>query len=220
MEGYLPAEEGRAALFAFALDSGKLARKLSPPGPAASHNFNDLAQDARGTLYLSDAVSGQIWRLAADATALEELVPTGLASPQGLVVAADGRTLFVADYSRGLWRVELPGGALHAVAGPADLVLAGIDGLVADGRGGLVAIQNGVNPHRVVRLALDAAGTRVEAGQILAMGLAEMNEPTLAEVVGDQLFFVANSQWGSFEQGRIWPLDRLSEPIVLALALR
>jgi hypothetical protein len=106
------------------------------------------------------------------------------------------------------------------VSAPHDLVLAGIDGLVADGHGGLLAIQNGIAPHRVVRLALDAAGTRVVSGQILAMGLAEMNEPTLGERVGDELYFVANSQWGSFDKGHIWPMEKLSEPAVLALELR
>lgn len=220
MEGYLPADEGRAALFAFALDTGKLVRRLEAPGPKLAHNFNDLALDARGTLYLSDAVSGQIWRLPPDGKELEELVPAGrLASPQGLVLSADARVMFVADYSRGLFRLELANGALQPVSAPHDLVLAGIDGLVADGRGGLVAIQNGIAPHRVVRLALDAAGTRVESSQILALGLPEMNEPTLGERLGDELYFVANSQWGSFDKGRLWPMEKLCEPIVLAVKL-
>ena len=45
-------------------------------------------------------------------------------------------------------------------------------------------------------------------------------EPTLGVVVKQDLFYVANSQWGSFDKGGVlWPIERLKEPVILRLHL-
>jgi hypothetical protein len=51
------------------------------------------------------------------------------------------------------------------------------------------------------------------------MNHAAFNEPTLGVVVGKELFYVANSQWGSFDKEVIWPADKLKEPVILRLDL-
>jgi hypothetical protein len=45
-------------------------------------------------------------------------------------------------------------------------------------------------------------------------------EPTLGTLVGARFFYVANSQWGSFdENGVLAPLDRLQAPVILDVRL-
>ena len=70
----------------------------------------------------------------------------------------------MADYARGILRVDL-GGRNVSLVEAADSVLAlGIDGLYFQ-RGSLVGIQNGVTPHRVARFTLSPAGDRVLHGR-------------------------------------------------------
>jgi sugar lactone lactonase YvrE len=219
--GFRKEDEGKAALFAFHLDTGKLARRIEPPADGKKHNLNDLAVDAQGRLFVSDAMSGHVYVVSPGAEALRVLVEPGvLASPQGLVLSPDARTLWVADYGRGLARVDVASGKVQLVDPPPDAVLAGIDGLVGHGRD-LIAIQNGIRPHRVVRVALDEAGTRATSVQVLDRAHPAYDEPTLGVIVGDDLHYIANSQWGSFtKEGALFPLEELREPIVLRLRLR
>lgn len=215
-EGFEAGQAGRAELLAFDLDDGRLLQRLPVPGPG-DHNLNDLELDPRGGLYLSDAASGQLWRLAPGAGALTQLVPAGrLRSPQGLALSADGQALYVADYANGLFRLELATGSLEPVAAPETLVLAGIDGLLREGDA-LVAVQNGIRPHRVVRLALAADGRRVSAAEVLAMGLPDLDEPTLAVLAGGQLYVVARSQWTQLGGGHGPPPGDLPPAVVVAL---
>ena len=90
--------------------------------------------------------------------------PASSSSPQMPALSADGRTLFVPDYARGIAAIELgacPCPARWPANGPG-VFTAGIDGLVRDGRT-LVAVQNGTSPPRVVRFAATCApaGARV-----------------------------------------------------------
>jgi hypothetical protein len=218
--GFRKEDEGKAALFAFHLDSGKLARRIEAPADGKKHNLNDLVIDAQGAVFVSDSMSGHLFRLSPGAEQLGVVVEPGVfASPQGLVLSPDGRTLWVADYSRGLSRVEVGSGRAQLVDPPKDAVLAGIDGLLAHGRD-LIAIQNGIRPHRVVRIALDATGAGVASVKVLDRAHPAYDEPTLGVIVGDDLFYIANSQWGSFtKDGALWPLEKMHEPVVLRLGL-
>jgi hypothetical protein len=95
----------------------------------------------------------------------------------------------------------------------------GIDGLYFH-RGGLVAVQNGVNPNRVVRLFLSKDLGRVERFETIAANLPAFDEPTLGVIVKGDFYFIANSQWGTVdEQGRLAPPEKLKEPVVMKLRL-
>lgn len=194
------AHKGRAGLLKIDLASGRLlARYDAPAAPGdAGRAFGDLTVGPDGTVYISDSITGEIWRLAPGASALERLVAAGaMGSPQGLVVTPDGKRLIVADYSSGLNVVEIATGAVSRLPVPANASLLGTDGLISDGAD-LIAFQNGVAPQRVVRLKLDAAATRVESWTVLAANLPNLEEPTSGVVVGDDLVFVGRSQWSDF----------------------
>ena len=80
-----------------------------------------------------------------------------------------------------------------------------------------MGIQNGVNPHRVVRLRLDAGYGRIEGVSVLERKNPSFDEPTLGVVVGDELYYVANSQYGSFDEKGQPLADRLVDTVVLRL---
>lgn len=81
---------------------------------------------------------------------------------RGLALSDDGDTLYFADYALGLFGADLKSATGFAVNhDPARLVLGGIEGLFYY-QGNLIAIENGMSPKRVVRLALSKDGRSIE----------------------------------------------------------
>jgi hypothetical protein len=71
----------------------------------------------------------------------------------------------------------------------------------------------------VLRVSVDVVGKAVRRVDVLQMNQPAFDEPTLGVVVGKELFYVANSQWGSFNKGVIWPVDKLKEPVISRVGL-
>lgn len=216
------AHKGRAGLLKIDLASGRLlARYDAPAAPSeAGRAFGDLTLGPDGTVYVSDSIAGEIWRLAPGAATLERLVAPGtLGSPQGLVVTADGKRLIVADYTSGLNVVEIATGAVARLPVPANASLMGVDGLIRDGAD-LIGFQNGVSPQRVVRLRLDPAETRLEAWTVLAANLPNLEEPTSGVIVGDDLVFIGRSQWTDFTDAGALRRNPPGPAVIVRLKLR
>lgn len=219
MAGFAKDDEGRSFVYEYDVDSGRLRRRIGPPPSVPDGRLSDLTVGAAGDLYVSDPESGRIYRLAATDTAFSVLVAAGtLGSPQGLAFSADGRALFVADYTQGIARVDARTGAVTLMDAPEDAALTGIDGLVRIG-GDLVGIQNGLRPHRVLRLHLDPAARRIVAVDVIERAHPRWDEPTLGVLVGSDLFYVATSQYSAVGDDGALAMDRLQPPIILRLPL-
>ena len=142
-----------------------------------------------------------------------------LLSAQGLGLTPDERSLYLADYARGILRVDLSSGSVSLLETADSVIALGIDGLYFY-KGSLVGIQNGLEPHRLARFTLDRDGNRIVRAQVLEQGHPKHNEPTLGVLVGGELYYVANSQWELFgEDGRIANPRLLERPTVLRLRL-
>jgi len=199
MKGYSAADTGRAFLAAYDLATRKLVRTYPLPADGRRHVLGDFTVGSDGTLYVSDSASPVIWRLAPGAAALEKWLETDdFVSLQGIALGADGRLLYLADYANGLWQVDLATRTPRLLAAPAHATLFGLDGLYPV-RGGLIAVQNGVNPQRVIRLDLAADGSPA-AVRVLAAGHPAMSDLGLGQVVGGHFEFIGRSGWGDFEQ--------------------
>jgi hypothetical protein len=170
-------------------------RRVPVEGPGSPA---DIAVAADGSVYASDPNSGAIYRARPGDAALQVLVPAGrLRSPQGLVPAADGRRLYVSDYGYGLAMVSLADGAVTRLESDAGTMLDGIDGLVGY-RGGLIAIQNGTSPRRILFLTLSRDGNRIASARVLESNGPDWGEPTLGVARGDDFLYVADAQWDRY----------------------
>ena len=195
MQGFAAGDSGRTGLIAFDLASGRRTRQAWLPHVEGRHMLGDIAVAPNGDVYASDTKYPAIFRLRPSSKLLERVVAHPLIrSPQGIVVDSVSGTLYVADYSHGLLRVDLRSREVRAVAAPAGTTVLGIDGLYRHGRS-LVAIQNGVTPPRVVRLTLDRTGNLLSQVEVIDRHLPLADEPTLGTMVGDSLFYIAASQW-------------------------
>jgi len=119
----------------------------------------------------------------------------------GITLSSDDRLLFVAD-GLGVIRMDLLTlSGEDVVPGPGN-TLAGFDGLYWH-RGGLVGIQNSIGSRRVGRFQLSADGRRVTQAVILERGTDHVASPTTGALVGDDFYFIENSQLGNLARGRI-----------------
>lgn len=220
MEGFDPKLEGRSALIAFdlAAETPTVKKRISLPD-GKRHNINDLVIDSAGTVYFSEPIGGAVYRVRPNVDRAEIFVRPGeIQSPQGLALSADEKKLFVADYAGPIVALDLRSGKTSLLEPPADATFAGTDGLVFfEGR--LYAIQNGIEPHRIVRVELDPTASRVKSVTVLERNNPAFAEPTLGVVVDGWLYSIANSQWSAFEGGRVRE-ERLAAPVILKTRLR
>lgn len=211
---------GRSAILAYDLDSGLLKRRHRLPDDGAEHLLGDLEVLRNGTIYTTDSKAGILYSLNSTSGKFTALTQPGqLASPQGLAISRDKKTLYVADYTQGLFAWDIEKESLSKLEVGEGISVYGIDGLYGH-ENNLVAVQNGIRPHRVVRFKLDETGRRVVHARVLAANLPEFDQPALGVVVGNRFSFVANSQWNRFDQNnKLPPKDQLRSPVVLRIAL-
>lgn len=187
------AKDERTALLALDLRSGRVLQRVDAGLPGV---LGDLLVAADGTVFVTESLHGAVLRLRPGATAFERLDVAGeFASPQTPALSADGRALLLPDYVRGLGVLALEG-CPCAARWPANgdaVFTAGIDGLVRDGDA-LLAVQNGSQPPRVLRL-----GDDLRRQQVLESGTPGLGEPTHVIVVGRQAWFIADVGWDRFE---------------------
>ena len=155
--------------------------------------FGSVAVSKSGSVYLSDSSSASLLELKGD-----KIVKVAGHSAKGSFqgIAPIRNSVYVADYSNGIYRYDLNSGEAEYLANKSGYSLITIDGLAAYSDNQLIAVQNGLWPHRILRLFIE--GNAVACVDILASGLPEFEEPTNGMVVGDKFVFIANSQWPRF----------------------
>lgn len=219
--GYNEAEAGRTGIFKYDLASGKLLKRYLLPADGTAHLFGDLALNAAGDVFISDSFSPRIYVIRAESDTLAELLnQPEWVSPQGITFGADDSVLYVADYRMGLYRIDPARGEARALPCPENAILMGIDGLYFHDNS-LIAVQNGVNPQRIIRARLNPAGDRIETVEVLEANNPVFDEPTLGVIAGNDFYYIANSQWGSTldKAGQLRPENELKFPLVLKIDL-
>ena len=208
---------GQSGLFRIDIATGDITREVVLPQSADKQVLGDLVIQGEA-IYSTDSLTGAIYRYSIELDRLQTLAEPGtFGSPQGLVLDESGEYLYVADYIGGLYRVSVSDGSRDRLQVPEQISDHGIDGLYRYGDE-LVAIQNGIRPHRVVAFQLSDDGLTIEGMRPLVANHEHFDEPTLGVVQGDALFFVANSHWNRFDAKNALP-DDLSGPIILKVSL-
>ena len=159
------------------------------PDPAAL--CNDIAMLPDGAVALSDSQRGAVWRLDSTGQWRQLAAPGTFGYPNGIAYQAESRQLVVADL-RGLWTIDVAQGRVATIAEQSTFS-GGIDGLYA-ANGGLVAIQNGVRPERVLRIALSPGATKVTSMTVVATNLPHLAGMTTAAAARDKITVLAGSQ--------------------------
>lgn len=217
MEGYQPELRSRSSLLEIDVDSGAV-RRTALRG-RHGHLLNDLVLDRAGACFVTDSERGEVLRLDPGAQEFTVLVPAGeLSYPNGLTLADDGRTLFVADFVRGLTSIDIASGTRTIIKHRPGMFTHGFDGLYTH-RGALIGVDNGAGQGRVVRMQLSPGRDVVTRLDVLEAGHPAFRIPTTGTIVGDDLIYIANSQIRSFTDNKIWPPEQLQPVVLLRLPL-
>ena len=153
----------------------------------------------RDDLYVVDTAHGEILRLNGYQGTLQVLIPEGyMDSPTGLVENEDANVLIVADFISGLYRVDLTAGAMQRLLPPAGGSTLGYSAMARHGND-LIAIQNGFQPNRIVRLHMSDDWSQILSVETILRSGKLLSQPTQGLVSEDHFIFVANSQWANMD---------------------
>lgn len=221
MTNYREEDAGRSAIFKFDLITGRLLKKYLLPGLPEKHLLGDLVINSRGDVFATDSLTPALYTIDHRKDELELFIKgEPFVSAQGLDFSEDERQLFVADYARGIFVIDLRTGKYFNLSPTPNLTMLGIDGLYFYRRS-LIAVQNGTNPNRIIRLHLEKNYGGVARYEILeANNPLFAGEPTLGVRVGDTFYYIANGEWGAVnDKGQLAPPEKLREPVILKVKL-
>ncbi|MGH7944509.1 MAG: hypothetical protein ACREH8_09495 [Opitutaceae bacterium] len=203
MLGYEAGMKGQAALAEFDLSTSELRRVIPVPADGRDHGLSDLTVAPDGTVYATDTKSPVIWLLAPDAEELQKAADSPVfGSLQGIVL--EKRLLLVADHMNGLFTVEVATGNITALSPPRNVTLVGLDGIVVV-PGGIVAVQNGVEPQRIVRVTLSSGLDAITGVEVIAAALPNLTDLSLITMANDRPTVVAGAGWAGLERAGTRP---------------
>jgi len=221
MMRYSEADAGKAALFKYDLSTRRLIRKYEI-GPNPPHLLNDLALNAEGDVFITDIASGEIFTVLHDKDVLEVFIPSGrFTAPNGIAISSEGGKLFISDMPFGVYAVDVKTKLSARLPQSVGISPSGSDGLYFY-KNSLIGIVNIVSERegRVARFYLDDSAESITRGAVLDCNHPVYQWPTTGVVVGDSLFYIANSQYGSFDnEHRTFPQSKLRKVVVMKLKL-
>lgn len=203
------------------LKTGKLLAKYTPDASVKSSVFGDLILNKKGEAFISDTQTNTIYKVN---EATQKLEPYFTSSEfwniQGITFSEDEQFLFIADYIKGVFRLDTKTKVLIQLAKKTLVSLKAIDGLIWY-QNSLIAIQNGVVPMRVTRYFLSPALDKIVRFEIIDRAHPAFNEPTNGCVYNNSLYYVANSQWGGYDNNhQLKSVDQLQDIVILRADLK
>jgi hypothetical protein len=208
--------ENKAAIFKYDLSTKKLLSRFDLPPAESGNVLGDVIVNSQGDAYTTDSITPAVYVIPHDGKKLELFAGADLfRSPQGLCFSSDEKTLFVADYVRGIYAFDIKSKSSFKLQPPDSATIVGIDGLYFY-KNSLIATQNGVNPNRVVQIYLNNQSNKIEQVKILESNNKLFDEITLGTIVDGNFYYVGNSQFGKYLEN---PKGELHPPQILKLPL-
>jgi len=220
MINFKESERGVSGIFKYDLETKRLIGKYLLPSQPKPHWLGDLVLNSSGDVFASDSVTPAIYVIDHNKDRLDPFLENeAFVNLQGLAFSADEQRMFLADYLKGIYVIDMKTKAASLLTPASRTTMLGIDGLYYY-RGKLIGVQNGVSPNRLVTVSLNDAATEVKAFDVLEANNPAFDEPTLAVISADSLFYIANSQWRLIDdKGKLAADEKLRDPIVLKLKL-
>lgn len=214
MKGFTKELEGKSEILKIEIATQKLIKRYVIEG---NHVFGDLVVNMNNEVFISDSTEPIIYKIEKDNLVLWKDLKTQAFNLQGITFNKNESKLFVADYLKGILAVDLKTKKESWLDFPKEVSKKGIDGLIFY-KNSLIAIQNGVVPIRIVSYKLNETENKIISFKVLDNNRKEFDEPALATLVKNKMFFFANSPWKfynkdfqldetKFENPRLFELD-------------
>lgn len=208
-------ENTPAGIFKFDLETGDLLWKHTIDKTGETHFFNDLVISKNGDVFATHMFEKpSIYKISGDQVTANYSKEDTLRYPNGLSFSEDEKYLFIA-HSGGIGRIEVASGNWINLA--AEESIKGNDGLYFYKNSLLGVMQD---ERSVRQYFLDERMEKVLRIKVLEKNHPMMIVPTTGVIIGNELFYIANAQFQSFnEDGTLWPMDQLYEPVILKVKI-
>ena len=205
-----------SAVAKYDLKTGKLLAKYVPDASVKNSIFGDLILNKKGEVFISDTQSNTVFKVNEATQKLESYFTSQeFWNIQGITFSEDERFLFIADYIKGIFRLDTQSKELIQLTKETPVSLKAVDGLIWY-QNSLIAIQNGVVPMRVTRYFLNPSLDKITRFEIIDRAHPSFNEPTNGCVLNNTLYYVANSQWGGYDNNhQLKSVDQLQDIVIL-----
>jgi hypothetical protein len=211
--------DGYSGIFKYDLTTGKLIKKYVVDNKTGPHLFNDLVIHSARDIFFTDSRAGCVYTINHPRDVIEPFTePKSFIYPNGIALSSDERHLFVAD-AKGIAVLDPKSAKRTQLTPSQNEEIRGMDGLYYYANS-LIGIQNAPRLERVVRLFLNADLTTVERVEVLDQNNPLFNIPTTGTIVGDEFYFIGNSQLDRLkDDGTLSAPEKLEAVRILKLKL-
>jgi DNA-binding beta-propeller fold protein YncE len=218
MENYDTA--ATSGVYKFDIKTGKLLKRYES-NEKQGFIFGDLTLDPKGNVFVSDTKNNIIFIVNEKSGKLESYFTSpDFWNLQGISFTADGRYLFIADYIKGIFRLDTKDKSLQQLTANFDESLKSVDGLTFY-KNSLIAIQNAIIPMRVTQYQLNEKLDGITDYTIIDRGHPAFNEPTIGCIADDTLYYIGNSLWSGYDdKHQLKKSEELQEVVVLKSSLK
>jgi sugar lactone lactonase YvrE len=208
-----------SAVFKYDLKNKKLLTKFST-AKKQEYVFGDLTLDPNGNVFVSDSKNNIIFAVNEKSGMLDEYFTSDeFWNLQGITFSDDGTVMFIADYIKGIFKLDMKTKQLAFLKSSFDASLKSIDGLTYY-KNSLIAIQNAIMPMRVTQYFLSSSQDVLTDYKIIDRAHPAFNEPTIGCVDGNNFYYVANSLWSGYtDDQKQKPESELQDVIILKAKL-
>ena len=221
-ENFVDSLEGNSGVFCYNLVTKEKLLKINiEKDSLEKHWFGDMILDSNGSVYASDSYAGKIYKFSApDFKPQIFLSDSNIISLQGLTLTDNEPYLIFSDYARGLFLYDNKTSEVKEIKNLTNNTLLGIDGIYFYKKDKLIAVQNGINPQRIIEITFDKNYTCAINLTVLEANNPDYEEITLGTIYKNNFYFIANSQWNKFtRKGEIFNADKFNDIIIKAIKL-
>lgn len=213
MENFSEAMDGKAEILKVAIKTKQIVKRFTVEG---YHIFGDIYVAKDNVVYVSDSAKPLLYKIENDEIKPLVFFENDGFNLQGITMNEKEDQLFVADYLKGIAVVDIKTLSKTWLPLPEGSIGKGIDGLVFY-KNKLIAVQNGVIPIRITQFNLNKGQNAIESFRIIDNNRPEFDEPALATIVGEKLYFFANSPWKAYDKNAVLDVSKVKNPVLYYL---
>jgi len=215
MQGFTKESDGKAEILKVEISSRKIIQRFKIEG---KHVFGDLAIAKNGDVYITDSANAMVYRIKDNKMQTWLHLEKEAFNLQGITFNNDFSQLYIADYLKGILSIQISKPQnRNWLQFPESTTTKGIDGLVFY-KNSLIAVHNGVTPIRIVRYFLNDK-SEIADYKILDHNRPVFNEPALATIKGNELYFFANSPWKAYDKSFTLDVSKFENPMLFKAVL-
>jgi hypothetical protein len=215
MKGFLKEMEGKSEILKIEIATRKVIKRYAIE---KNHVFGDLVVAKNNDIYISDSAEPIVYKIENERLILWKDLRKEAFNLQGITLNKEESKLFIADYLKGILTIDLSSQKETWLQFPDNASKKGIDGLVFYNNS-LIAIQNGVVPIRIVRYKLNETETEIIGFKVLDNNRQVFNEPALAALAKNKMYFFANSPWKFYDKDFQLDESKFENPKLFELSL-